>query len=1668
MNQYLKTIQDLLQQNNQLSEEGKQALLKTLTDADKQWSITEFKLDRTEKVKRTTAILLEETIEELEQKRKAVEEQNRELEIGNSLERVRTVAMGMQRPADMPEICRVISQQLESLGIKEIRNVQTAIFHEDKGTYTNYEYYRLHDKMLITEVDYTSDKISSDFAAEMIAGTNRIFTRSLSGQALKDWFNFQKTTNVFIDTNLENATSLTYYWFSLGPVALGISTYHPLNEEEINLFKRFRNVFELSYRRYLDIEKAEAQAREAQIELALERVRARTMAMQRSEELGETAVLLFKQIADLGAKSWSSGFQIWQSDDRFSTAWMTNPDGSMGTPFTLPYTGDPFFKRIYEARKSGNDFLVMESSGEELKETYRYMFSLPEVKEVMGNIESLGFQLPTFQITHCAFFLHGFLMIITYEPVPELWDIFKRFAKVFEQTYTRFLDLKNAEEQARESQIQLALERVRARTMAMQRSDELQDVALLLMQQVKDLGIKAWATGFNIWKDDNKSYIDWMTGPTGEFMEPYNVDLMSHPIFRAISEARQKGEDFHVFDLGGEGLAETYKLLEKFVNKKEFERFLESGFQVPARQINHYVFGAEVSLLFITYDPVPEAHDIFRRFGKTFEQTYTRFLDLQKAEAQARESQIQLAMERVRARTMAMQKSDELTDAASLLFKQLEDLGIKSWSSGFNIWQADGKSATINMCNPDGSIATPYHLPHTEDIFFIRICEARQRGDDLLVMETGGKELEETYNYMFSLPEVKKVLGGMEDTGFQIPKFQVNHCAFFSQGYLMFITYEPVPEMWDIFKRFAKVFEQTYTRFLDLQKAEAQAREAQIEAALERVRSRTMGMQHSEELQETALLLFQQVLALGVSQLGCGFNIWDDDMKAFTSWMGGGLGENTVVPTFKVPTSEDIFLHIREAAERGESLFVKEQSGEELEKHYRYMFSLPLWKDIMKGWTPPSYQVVHCAFFTEGFLMFVSTKPIPQAHDIFKRFAKVFEQTYTRFLDLQKAEAQAREARIEAALERVRSRTMAMQKSEELQSAALLLFQQIQALGAKYFAAGFNIWDEDRKAATAWMAREDALQPPFKTSSSEDVFLKISEAANGGESLFVEEQGGEKLEVHYKYMASIPIFRDVIEKMAQAGLSVPTFQIIHCAFFSHGYLMFISYEPATESYDIFKRFAKVFEQTYTRFLDLQKAEAQALEAIKRASVDRVRAEIASMRTTDDLERIQPLVWNELKTLGVPFTRCGVFIMDEEQQKVQTLLSTPDGKAIATLHVPFEFDLSIITNGVSHWRKKEIYKEYWDTAAFTKAWVKLSSLRDTSMDSPQAEHPPENLYLHMLPFLQGMLYVGNDAPLNEDELQLVQNLADAFATAYARYEDFNKLESAKQQVEKTLVDLKQAQAQLVQSEKMASLGELTAGIAHEIQNPLNFVNNFSDVSNELLDEMKTELKKGNTDEAMFIAEDVQQNLEKILHHGKRADAIVKGMLQHSRSSSGVKEPTDINALADEYLRLAYHGLRAKDKSFNAKFETDFDKTLSADEAGVGKINIIPQDIGRVLVNLISNAFYAVTEKSTSAKASASAEALSGKGYEPTVTVTTKKEGDKVFVSVKDNGNGIPQKVLDKIFQPFFTTKPTGQGTGLGLSLSYDIITKGHGGELKVETKEQEGSKFIIQLPLKDSN
>jgi signal transduction histidine kinase len=869
-----------------------------------------------------------------------------------------------------------------------------------------------------------------------------------------------------------------------------------------------------------------------------------------------------------------------------------------------------------------------------------------------------------------------------------------------------------------------------------------------------------------------------------------------------------------------------------------------------------------------------------------------------------------------------------------------------------------------------------------------------------------------------------------------------------------------------ILVRFAIEFERTYTRFLDLQKAEAQAREARIEVALEKVRSRTMGMQRSEELGDVATVLFKEMNQLVKNLWTCGFVLCEKDRAEDEWWLSTETG---FIPAFFLPNTGDrVHENLYTGWKNGEIYRAEQIEGAELDQHYEWLMNIPVAKKVFEdmasaGFQKPVWQKLHGAYFSKGYLVIITQVPCKEK-EIFKRFAQVFDLTYTRFLDLQKAEAQIRESQIEAALEKVRSRTMAMQRSEELPEAANSLFLQVQALGIPAWSAGYSIWDEDKQGITFWMSSEGVMQPSAHAPCTEDPsFIHMREAYERGETFHVEEIGGEALVTHYNYMRTLPVVGEILDSIIAAGHPLPTYQIFHCVYFSQGFLLFITYEPVPEAHPIFKRFTNVFEQTYTRFLDLQKAEAQAREAKIEAALERVRARALAMQEPEELKEVAHVLRTEMGLLGVEeLETCSIYINDESAEKAECWYALKDFRSEEKKLVNDHFALNLNDT----WVGREMLQFYQSPGKQIsivmqgenrKEWIRYCEAHSVPLSGYYGDVIPDRTY-HLYKFSHGAIGAAAAGDISEESWRMLNRAASVFSLAYSRFKDLTqartdliKLKEEKKRAEDALTELQSTQKQLIQAEKMASLGELTAGIAHEIQNPLNFVNNFSDVSKELLDEMKTELDKGNMEDAKEIANDVIQNLEKINHHGKRADGIVKGMLQHSRTGSGQKEPTDINALCDEYLRLSYHGLRAKDKLFNAKFETDFDTSIE-------NINVIPQDIGRVILNLINNAFYAVNEKTLSA-----ASAPTAVKYEPTVLIKTKKDGNKVLICVKDNGNGIPQKVLDKIFQPFFTTKPTGQGTGLGLSLSYDIV-KAHGGEFKVETKEGEGSIFTILLNL----
>jgi signal transduction histidine kinase len=657
----------------------------------------------------------------------------------------------------------------------------------------------------------------------------------------------------------------------------------------------------------------------------------------------------------------------------------------------------------------------------------------------------------------------------------------------------------------------------------------------------------------------------------------------------------------------------------------------------------------------------------------------------------------------------------------------------------------------------------------------------------------------------------------------------------------------------------------------------------------------------------------------------------------------------------------------------------------------------------------------------------------------------------------------------------VRSRTLAMHSSNELAETASVVFRQLIGLGISPNRLYIAIIHDESGELEFWITDEDGTKVSDQFTGHKDrnsSIRKMYEGWTSHQKSITINMEGKELEDYFHYLS------DELKVPFKQGLSQKR-RVQNIAYFSKGFIGIASPDDQPEATTrLLERFAAVFNLTYTRFNDLQHAEAQTQKARIEVALERVRARALAMQEPEELVEVAQVMRNEMGLLGVEeLETSSIYIHDEGSDIADCWYAIKDIRApekkLVSDHITMELHKT--------WVGREMLAFYNSSHQQTSIvmqganrieWIKYCAGISTVLEDFYGDAIPDRTY-HLYKFSNGAIGAAAEGDISEESWELLRRATSVFSLAYSRFKDLTqaridlqRLKTEKQRAEDALAHLKAVQTQLIQSEKMASLGELTAGIAHEIQNPLNFVNNFSEVNTELIEEMREELISGNTEEALALAKDIADNELKINHHGKRADAIVKGMLQHSRSSSGVKEPTDINALADEYLRLAYHGLRAKDKTFNASMKTDFDPSI-------GMINVIPQDIGRVILNLITNAFYAVSEKQKSLQTPY--HLTGGPEYQPTVSIITTHhrplpggrgaEGSNSFVeiSVSDNGPGIPQHILDKIFQPFFTTKPTGQGTGLGLSLSYDII-KAHGGELKVETKEGEGSVFIIQLPI----
>ncbi len=2017
-----------------------------------------------------------------------LEQKNRELEIETSLERVRAVAMGMKQPADMLEVCRVISDQLQLLRVPDIRNVQTAIINDEKGSYLNYEYFTQYDTTSVLEIDISLHPTVAEFVNEIKKSADAFFTTSFKGKALKEWRAYRNTTNQNADPILDRAKSLHYYFYSIGPGALGVSTYAPLIKEDIDVFHRFRNVFALAYRRFMDIQQAEAQAREAQIELGLERVRARAMAMQKSDELSELVDTVFKELTKLDfALTWCI-INIIDESSMSNTVWAANPDiDKAPESYHMLFEDYPFHHAMMKGWKERKTKDVYVLEGKEKKVYDEYLFNETEFRRVPAAAQAASRAMEKYVVTF-SFSNFGGLQTVGNVPLSDAnLDILSRFGKVFDLTYTRFNDLKLAEAQTREAQIEASLERVRSRAMAIRKSDELGEVIQIIFQELNKLGINLMECSIATYDDANpKDLIYWSAGPFGSAQSSSTkLQYLDHPLLIELLNDFKSGTQYRSGEYSGELLKtwwdrifvetdfkyapndfieswnkikqvfysqaamnhgfleflgeaplpdDKVQILKRFTNvidltytryddvvkaeaqtreaqietalervrsrsmgmqKSEelkeviqvvYEQFVHlnikvehTGFVIDYKARDDYniwiadkvASPAELTIPYfdcVYYNQFNEAkekgidffatnltfeqknkfyQDLFKhvpglpeealefllscpglaastvllenvglyienfsgtpytdeenatlmRFGKVFQQTYTRFLDLQKAEAQAREAKIETALEKVRSRTMGMQQSEELGDVATVLFKELNQLVENLWTCGFVLCDRDRAEDEWWLSTEDGFIPA-FYLPNFGDATHENIYKAWKNGETYHTEQLEGEALQKHYAWLMNIPVSRKIFDEMLAAGLSLPTWQKLHCAYFSYGYLVMITQVPCPEE-QIFKRFAQVFDQTYTRFLDLQKAEAQAREAQIEASLERVRSKAMAMHQSDDLASAVATVFEELDRLNLGMLRCGIGIIDKEKRSGELWT---TTQSEYGKILQVSGDESLDIHplLQGAFDAWlqQEDFSYELKGEDLINYYKAVadsnFHLPEAQSLVSA-DEKLKQYYYVTPFPAGALYaFRESSFFAEAKTVMGRFADVFNLTYTRFLDLQKAEAQAREAQIEAALERVRGRAMAMHNSRDLSATASLVFTELQKLGIHPVRSGVGLLTKDPfkvllYASTA-SSESNEVSLAGQIDMSSNPYLKMQYESCLKKENYFPVLSGEELKSYYKDLAaqiSVPsptdeqfqhehygyyfpfsegyfyvwteksyseneinilnrfkaitdltfrryldlqkaeaqareaqietalervrsrtlamhksdelaetaaiVFKQLItlgiapnrlyigiidddigeielwatqedgskvstrftgnihqsasiNKMHQGWktqlksltidmqgdelteyirylteeLKAPVTigrtqkrRVQTIAYFSQGFIGIASPDPQPdETTMLLERFASVFNLTYARFNDLQQAEAQTHKAQIEVALERVRARALAMQQPEELIDVAQVLRYEMGLLGVEeLETCSIYINDEDAEKAQCWYALKDvreqeqGKKLVSDH--FSLNLN------DTWVGREMLKFYQSrerqisivmTGAPRKEWIRYCEELSVPFRGYYGDVIPDRTY-HLYKFSHGAIGAATPGDISDESWELLQRAASVFSLAYSRFKDLTqsrldleKLKTEKTRAESALAELKATQTQLIHAEKMASLGELTAGIAHEIQNPLNFVNNFAEVNTELIDEMGEELEKGNLDDAKALAKDIKENEEKIMHHGKRADAIVKGMLQHSRASSNTKEPTDINALADEYLRLAYHGLRAKNKSFNATMKTDFDQSI-------GNINIVPQDIGRVILNLITNAFYAITEKAngepTSHKASSvedgqklgarspartetersggqapdanseqrtrlhnvSAGEEANGDYNPTVTVSTKKMNDKIMISVKDNGNGIPQHVLDKIFQPFFTTKPTGQGTGLGLSLSYDIV-KAHGGELKVETKDGEGAAFIIQLPV----
>ena len=1322
-------------------------------------------------------------------KRRTIELENksRELEIEASLERVRAQAMGMTKLDDLLSVCETLFSELQTLGFSELRNTMINIHNDEEKTFLNYDY---SDKIgkSINHLEYNIHPVIKK-QIKQIRSANDAFSETVfTGEDLKSWKEFRKKVGEKDDPRISSTSALYYYFYSIGTGSIGISTFSAITQEKLELLKRFRNVFNLSYQRYSDIALAETQARDAEIELGLERIRARAMAMQSSNELKEVVANLFDGMKSLGVDPSVCNIALVDKKTNDTDVWTAHQTdhGILTYKIFIQHFEHPFRAKLLDSFSKEIPFSVHELFGDLKKSYAQYLLKHVDYSNAPEEVTKSNEKLADMEggiVLSAAYMKYGLLIISRSSAISnEESGILQRFAKVFEQTYTRFLDLKKAEAQAREAQIELGLERVRARAMAMQSSNELSELVNTLFKELTKLDFALSWCIINIIDEPSLTNMVWAANPNiNEPPDSYRMKFEDYPFHHAMMKGYQERKTKFIYVLEGP----EKKVYDEYLFKDTEFRKVPKEAQAASRAMEKYVCSFTFSnfggLQTVGDEPLSDINlDILERFGKVFDLTYTRFNDLLKAEAQAREAQIEAALERVRSRSMAMHSSDEFVDASDVMVNQLKELGIDTLRIGIGIINNEDNSVQIwSRSEIKGKVKNTILgiVPAGTHPIFDNMVIAWKEKKPFFSSERVGDEVKEYYEKLdpcLSYPKRKEFNERETMTAF-----------FFNHGSLNVISLEPLKEEdCNIMIRFAKVFGQIYQRFLDLQKAEAQAREAQIEAALERVRSRTMGMQKSEELKEVIRVVYEQFVNLKINVDHAGFVV---DYTPRGDWHFWIADEQDIPSKITHPYFESVWANqFNEAKEKGTDFFATNLNFEEKNKFYNELLSyVPGLPEASKDFYLSCPGLAGSTVLLDNVGLYIENfSAIPYSdkeNKILMRFGKVFQQTYTRFLDLQKAEAQARESQIEAALERVRSRAMAMHSSNELADVAKVMFNQIKLLGGDLFAFGIVLCDKNENIVEQWHGLgEGEMMTPFQVPIDLDYIHRFRYDKWKAEvELFSIEIPSDYIAQHFERMFELPSVKAVKEDLSAKGINLvpPPWEIDYGASFKNGYLLVSSLKPFKEA-KIFPRFARVFEQAYTRFLDLQKAEAQAREAQIEGALERVRSKTMAMHNSNDVGDTVVTLFDEVLKLGLDKSiRCGIGILEgNEGMETWSATSHPNGKVDLKMGM---LDMTIHPMLIG-------LKKAWESGetSYSYNYIGDDVFRYYEALNNEPEYPfqadleslPENEYHKSFFYKEGILFSFAPNPISDEAAMVLDRFAGVFGQTYRRYLDLQKAEA----------------------------------------------------------------------------------------------------------------------------------------------------------------------------------------------------------------------------------------------------------------------------------------------------